>query len=74
MVDRGSIIKLDNDKSYCVAEIINYNNKKYLYLVNIDNKEELKYCEYLKDSNQLLLVEDQTLIIELSKRIMLNIV
>lgn len=82
MVDlnKYEIIALANGKKYTIAEILDYNEKRYLYLIGIDEEEELldeyRIVKVIKDANQKSGIEDISDEVELAeiKEIMLPLV
>lgn len=46
------ILSLDDNNEYVVVSKIYYNGKDYLYLVDIDNNENLKICYF--DGDELI--------------------
>ena len=40
-LDKLSIIKLGDDREYVVAELLDYNDTNYAYLIGVDADEEL---------------------------------
>lgn len=53
------ILTLDDKNDYVVVSKINYENKIYYYLVDINNNENLKFC--YEDNNELVEIEDKEL-------------
>lgn len=53
------ILTLDDKNDYVVVSKINYENKTYYYLVDINNNENLKFC--YEDNNELVEIEDKEL-------------
>ena len=49
MVNVGRILTLSDGREYAIAASGVYNNKTYVYIVNIKNKEDLKICSYEND-------------------------
>ena len=43
--DYQDIVTLDDDKKYVVASKANYDNKDYVYLVELNNPSNLKFME-----------------------------
>lgn len=42
-IDYGDVLTLDDDNKYAVAAKANYENKEYLYLVDINNPTNMKF-------------------------------
>lgn len=62
-----TIITLEDNKKYFVLDEINYNEKDYALIINVDNQSDIKIME--KTSNEdLLEVEDETLVNELKSK------
>jgi len=40
--EKHDIISLKNNKKYVISELLNYNDNKYLQLVEVDEEENLK--------------------------------
>ena len=59
MIDIKDILTLDDINDYVVVSKINYENKTYYYLVDINNNDNLKFC--YEDNNELVEVEDKEL-------------
>ena len=38
------VLKLENGSRYVVVSKANYQNREYLYLVNINNSNNIKFC------------------------------
>ena len=56
------IITLGNNKSYTISEILDYSENKYLYLIEVDENEELleetRIVKVIADTNGNYGVED----------------
>ncbi len=64
---KHTIITLEDNKKYFVLDEINYNEKDYALIINVDNQSDIKIME--KTSNEdLLEVEDETLVNELKSK------
>ena len=53
---------LDDDKEYAVVTKVIYNDETYLYLIDINNFRNIKFCLLKEEANEevkLMLVEDQ---------------
>lgn len=62
-----TIITLEDNKKYFVLDEINYNEKDYALIINVDNQSDIKIME--KTSNEdLLEIEDETLVNELKSK------
>ena len=53
------VLTLSDDKKYIVVSKIYYSGKDYLYLVDIDDNENLKFC-YL-DNDEVVEISDKEL-------------
>lgn len=49
-IEYQDIITLNDENKYLVASKVNYNNSKYVYLVDINNNKNLKFAEIENDS------------------------
>lgn len=64
----GESLTLDNDKVYGVIDIVESNNKRYLYLVNPTDVDVLIAEEVLEgDQMYIETIEDKNLIKEISQ-------
>lgn len=55
-IEKNSLLKLKDGKVYFVLEKLNIDNKNYLYLIEKENKENLKfYCEEIVNNNLCLI-------------------
>ena len=64
---KHTIITLEDNKKYFVLDEINYNEKDYALIINVDNQSDIKIME--KTSNEdLFEVEDDTLVNELKSK------
>ena len=43
------ILTLDDDNEYVVVSVVKYDNKEYIYLVDIHNNANMKFCEIESD-------------------------
>ena len=43
-IKKGNTIKLNDNNEYIVVSIITYNNDKYIYLADINNNSNIKFC------------------------------
>lgn len=53
-------VTLDNNKKYLVASKINYKNKNYFQLVNMNDVKDSMVC--YQDNNELVEIKDEELI------------
>ena len=60
MIQRGSIVKLNNEKEYVVISMLTHENNDYLYLTNMEDKKDYMFCK--KNGNNLDKVTDGNLI------------
>ena len=44
MIEIRDVITLDDNNEYVVASIANYENKKYYYLIDINNHQNILFC------------------------------
>ena len=58
MIEYQDIITLSDNNKYVVASIVTYNNKEYVYLVDINDNNNLIFAEIEKSGN--LSIIDQT--------------
>ncbi len=68
MIDIKDILTLSDNNRYVVANKVNYEGKTYLYLMDIDNNSNIKFC-YL-DNNQVVLCNndlDEKILLEFYK-------
>lgn len=63
MFDIGTIIDLDDNNSYTVISGIEYNNKEYLYLVDLNENSNMMFVE--KSGNELIPINDTKLVKDL---------
>lgn len=62
-MDIKDILTLSDGNEYVIVSKITYENKIYLYLVDINNHNNIKIC-YL-DNNEIVIVKDNNLIIKI---------
>lgn len=62
-----TIITLEDNKKYFVLDEINYKEKDYALIINVDNQSDIKIMEKTS-SNELIELEDETLINELKSK------
>jgi hypothetical protein len=67
-ITKGETITLDDDKHYIVVEIVEQDNKRYLYLVN-DTHKEIVVAEEIIEGNDIIVesLDDINKIMEISK-------
>lgn len=63
MFDIGTIIDLDDNNSYTVISNIEYNNKEYLYLVDVNDNSNMMFVG--KIQNELIPIKDTKLVKDL---------
>ncbi len=56
-----STVTLSDDKKYMVMSKVEYNGTKYLFLINIDDDKDYKFCN-LNNENKLFQIKDEELI------------
>ena len=56
----GTVLELDDNKSYAVVSNISCDDKRYLYLVDIDDNSNVMFCESQND--ELVFVNDKNLV------------
>ena len=44
MIEERDIIKLDDGKTYAVMSSLIDNNKKYYYIMDVKNRNNIKFC------------------------------
>lgn len=59
----GTVLELDDQKNYTVVSHINYNNKQYLYMIDISDNSNMMFCELQND--ELVTVTDIKLLEQL---------
>jgi hypothetical protein len=67
-ITKGETITLDDDKRYVVVEIVEQDNKRYLYLVN-ESQKEVVVAEEIIENNDIIVeaLDDINKIMEISK-------
>ena len=60
MLEQGEIVTLSNKEEYAVVSSIEYEGKKYVYLMDLENYKNFKFC--LHEGNKLYVVQDSELI------------
>ncbi len=63
MFDIGTIIDLDDNNSYTVISSVKYNNKEYLYLIDLNENSNMMFVEKLGD--ELIPIKDNKLVKDL---------
>lgn len=46
MYEMGDVITLSNNNNYVVVTTLEYNGKKYIYLVNENDNSDVMFCNY----------------------------
>jgi len=59
-INEKDIIILDDDHRYMIVKKIDFENRKYYYVSDIDNKETIKFL--YEDGDELVEIEDEQLI------------
>jgi len=59
MIDVKDVLTFADKNDYVVVSKINYENKIYYYLVDINKNDNLKFC--YEDNNELVEIEDKEL-------------
>lgn len=74
-INRGCILTLDDDRRYVVVSKVNYNGKRYLYMVDIENHSDIKMCLENRSNNNIRLieVEDNELVIKLINEFFIDV-
>ncbi len=62
-MEENVVLTLSDNNKYVVAKVINYNNKEYFYLVDINNNYNFMFCEH--HENKVKKVLDLNIIKEL---------
>lgn len=60
MFDIGTVLDLDDNNSYTVISSVKYNNKEYLYLVDLSDNSNMMFVEKLE--NELIPINDTNLL------------
>ncbi|MCI9435013.1 MAG: hypothetical protein HFI86_07090 [Bacilli bacterium] len=60
MFDIGTVLDLDDNNSYTVISSVKYNNKEYLYLVDLNDNSNMMFVEKLE--NELIPINDTNLL------------
>lgn len=60
MFDIGTVFDLDDNNSYTVISSVKYNNKEYLYLVDLNDNSNMMFVEKLE--NELIPINDTNLL------------
>ena len=69
-IDLKDLLTIE-DKEYAVAAKMKYNGKDYIYLVNISENSDVKFC--LIENKRIFEIFDKEIITELMKLITKNI-
>lgn len=56
MLQKGSVIKLDNNNEYVVVSIVTYEDSSYVYVMNLKDNKDFMFCRY--DGDNLNEVKD----------------
>ena len=66
--EKGNIVELEDNKRYFIYDQTDYNNRKFLLLVNVDNNDDIDIFELSSKDNDAFIseVEDTNLKAELS--------
>ena len=64
VIEIKDTINLSDGNEYVVCSKVNYENKWYLYLIDINNMKNIKFCEEIKenDSHKVVEVDNTTLL------------
>ncbi len=70
-MEKGHVIELENGTKYAVAEVLQYNDCPYIYIVNIDNNQDIRFAEITPERLDFVTDNDLvgTLMMEVLKRI-----
>ena len=60
MYSIGTVLELDDNKSYAVVSALTLDNKQYIYLADINDAANIMFCEVQND--ELVFVNDADLI------------
>ena len=60
MFEIGTVLELDDEKNYAVISQINYNEKIYIYIIDIADNSNMMFCELQND--ELVTVSDHKLL------------
>ncbi len=60
MINITDVLTLDDNNKYVVVSKVNYENKNYYYLVDINNKENLLFC--YEENDQLVELNNKDLL------------
>jgi len=61
MLEKGMLATLTDGKSYIVMSIIELNNIKYIYLVENENFDNIKFCVEEIENGRIKLIEVENL-------------
>ena len=56
-IDIRDILTLSNEKKYGVVSKASYNDKDYLFLINVDDNSDMKFC--YQDNGEVVEVTDK---------------
>ncbi len=59
MLEAGTVLDLDDNNSYAVISNVEYNNKEYLYLVDLNDNSNMMFVE--KIGNEIVPINDTKL-------------
>ena len=57
MLKKDIVITLDNELEYGVTSVEIINGIEYALMINIKNRNDLKICKVLKESNEIAVTE-----------------
>lgn len=57
IIKENDILTLDNNKKYIVISSINYKNKKYYYLLDVDDNKNAMIC--YEENNELIKIDNE---------------
>ena len=57
MIEVKDLIKLSDDREYCVALKTIFEGNKYYFLVDIDDADNIKVCYEKEENNNIKLVQ-----------------
>ena len=60
MLQKGSVIKLDNNNEYVVVSTVSYEKNNYVYVININDNKDFMFCKH--DGDDLSKVIDSALV------------
>ena len=69
-MEKGRVIELENGQKYAVAEIIDLNDNRYIYVVNLDDNKDIRFATL--ENNKINFINDDNLygllMIEVAKK------